>query len=346
MKFDGLKQRLSDIVMCGIVNLKIKQMKNSLFLLIIFSFFSCNGSQESTIPITDNSITDKPIPTTPYLVVLGIAQDGGFPHARCEKDCCKEVWDSLGKRKMVSCLAVVDPQTNKSWIFDATPDFRDQWHILEHDLQAGLSGIFLTHAHIGHYTGLMHLGREVVSTNKMPVYAMPKMKEFLETNGPWSQLVKLQNIEIQPIQNDSIVSIEKNIQVTPMQVPHRDEYSETVGFKIQGPEKTALFIPDINKWELWDKSIVEEIQKVDYAFLDGSFFKNGEIQGRDMSEIPHPFIEESMQLFNQLPQEEKSKIYFIHFNHTNPVLQENSSARQEIKTSGINIATEMLKIKL
>jgi pyrroloquinoline quinone biosynthesis protein B len=312
-------------------------MKKLLFLLLLFSVFSCTKPQKPNNPITDNA---------PYLTVLGIAQDGGFPHARCEKDCCKEVWDKLEKRKMVSCLAVVDPQNQKSWMFDATPDFRDQWHILEHDLETELSGIFLTHAHIGHYTGLIHLGREVVSTNKMPVYAMPKMKEYLETNGPWSQLVSLQNIELQPIQNNTEVLLDNQMKVVPLQVPHRDEYSETVGYQVHGPNKKVLFIPDINKWELWERSIVEEVKKVDYAFLDGSFFKNGEIPGRDMSEIPHPFIEESIRLFSELSPEEKAKIYFIHFNHTNPVLQDNSPARQEIQAAGLNIATEGMRIAL
>jgi pyrroloquinoline quinone biosynthesis protein B len=247
---------------------------------------------------------------------------------------------------MVSCLALVDPLNQKSWMFDATPDFRDQWHILEHGLNTQLAGIFLTHAHIGHYTGLIHLGREVVSTDKIPVYAMPKMKEYLETNGPWSQLVKLQNIKLQPLQNNTEVFLDDQMKVVPLQVPHRDEYSETVGYQIHGPNKKVLFIPDINKWELWERSIVEEVKKVDYAFLDGSFFKNGEIPGRDMSEIPHPFIEESLQLFSGLSAEEKAKIYFIHFNHTNPVLQDNSPARLEIQAAGLNMANEGMKVEL
>lgn len=322
-------------------------MKHFFHLLILFFLSSCNNPQEPNAPTTNEPTINNSITiNSPYLTVLGIAQDGGFPHARCEKECCKEVWDDLSKRKMVSCLALVDPQGQKSWMFDATPDFRDQWHILEHDLDTELSGIFLTHAHIGHYTGLMHLGREVVSTRQMPVYAMPRMKEYLETSGPWSQLVSLQNIELMPIQDQTDVFLEANLKVVPLQVPHRDEYSETVGYQIHGPSKKALFIPDINKWELWEKSIVEEVKKVDYAFLDGSFFKNGEIQGRDMSEIPHPFIEESLALFSGLPANEKSKIYFIHFNHTNPILQENSSARQEIKDAGLNIAEQGMNIEL
>lgn len=312
-----------------------------LFSLFLSLLFSCNNPPE-----TNSQITNNQIPNSPFLTVLGIAQDGGFPHAQCEKDCCREVWDQLDQRKMVSCLALVDPESGKSWMFDATPDFRDQWHILEHDLNTELSGIFLTHAHIGHYTGLMHLGREVVSTDRMPVYAMPRMKEYLKTNGPWSQLVQLNNIDIRELKNDSAVVLNEKFEVVPLKVPHRDEYSETVGFVIRGANNSALFIPDINKWDLWEKSIAEEVKKVDYAFLDGTFYQNGEIQGRDMSEIPHPFIEESIRLFEDLPEEEKAKIHFIHFNHTNPVLQPGSPARSEIRSAGMKVAFEGLTVDL
>ncbi len=129
-------------------------------------------------------------------------------------------------------------------------------------------------------------------------------------------------------------------------VPHRDEFSETVGFFIEGPNKSALFIPDIDKWQLWDQNIKKWIKKVDYAFLDGTFYQNGEIPGRDMSEIPHPFIEESLELFEKLPAKEKEKVYFIHFNHTNPVLNSSSAAYQEVIKKGLNIAREMDRFAL
>eukprot|EP00957_Ditylum_brightwellii_P156501 11911053-Ditylum_brightwellii.AAC.1 len=64
-------------------------------------------------------------------------------------------------------------------------------------------GIFLTHAHIGHYTGLMYLGREALGAVDVPVYAMPRMRSFLKNNGPWSQLVSLGNINIQNLEEKS-----------------------------------------------------------------------------------------------------------------------------------------------
>jgi pyrroloquinoline quinone biosynthesis protein B len=125
--------------------------------------------------------------------------------------------------------------------------------------------------------------------------------------------------------------------VTPFLVPHRDEYSETVGYMIAGPNKKALFIPDIDKWEKWDRSIATELSKVDYAFLDATFY-DGEELNRDMSEIPHPFIVETMQLLKELPSSEKNKIHFIHFNHTNPVLDSNSAQARAVVQAGFHLA--------
>ena len=203
-----------------------------------------------------------------------------------------------------------------------------------------LAGIFLTHAHVGHYTGLMHLGHEIMGAKGVPVYSMPRMRTFLSENGPWSQLVDFKNIALQNLSADSTIQLNERLAVTPFRVPHRDEFSETVGYKIVTPKAAYLFIPDINKWNLWDRNIEDEIAKVDYAFVDGTFFENGEIPGRDMSQIPHPFIEESMSIFEKLSDEEKAKIHFIHFNHTNPALQSGSEARAQILGAGFNIAEE------
>jgi pyrroloquinoline quinone biosynthesis protein B len=277
-----------------------------------------------------------------YITVLGIAQDAGYPQINCEKECCKAYNEGKVKKKLISCLGLIDKDANKKYVFDATPDFTQQTQILKSEhLDNGqvVDGVFLTHAHIGHYTGLMYLGREAMGASKIPVYAMPKMKNYLETNGPWSQLVALNNVELQQMQSDEIIHLNTNLKVTPFLVPHRDEFSETVGYKIEGEHKSALFIPDINKWSLWERDIIEEVNKVDYAFLDATFFKDGEIP-RPMSEVPHPFITETVSLFENEPKETKQKIYFIHFNHSNPALQEAHPLKDSISKLGFNFAKE------
>ncbi|GJM34663.1 MAG: coenzyme PQQ synthesis protein B [Saprospiraceae bacterium] len=277
------------------------------------------------------------LPNQPYLIVLGIAQDAGYPQAGCNKDCCQNLWDHPDQGKMVSCLALVDPLSQKTWLFDATPDFREQLHLVEE--HGPLSGIFLTHAHIGHYTGLMQLGREVMGAAKMPVFAMPRMREFLANNGPWSQLVKFENIQLSNLRADSTIQLNERLRVTPFLVPHRDEFSETVGYLIESQETSVAFIPDIDKWDRWKIDINALVRSVDYAFLDGTFFQNGEIPGRDMAEIPHPFIIESMNTLKDLDIMEKAKVHFIHFNHSNPVLQD-EAARKTVKKAGFRLAEE------
>ena len=204
----------------------------------------------------------------------------------------------------------------------------------------------MTHAHIGHYTGLMFLGREALGARNLPVYAMPRMKSFLEENGPWSQLVQLNNISIKNLKNEQPIELTKNVMVTPFLVPHRDEFSETVGYVIEGPDKKVLFIPDIDKWSKWEKDIREVVKQVDYAFLDASFFDSEEINNRDISEIPHPFVIESLELFEGLSEVEKEKIHFIHFNHTNPLLDQTSTASKKVLSNGYQIAQFRLRIGL
>jgi len=311
-------------------------MKNLFCITLLLVLFSCNNKEEKGTVKNDQ----------PYIVVLGIAQDAGYPQIACEKTCCQRVYDNPTNKRLVSSIALVDPISNESWVFDATPDFTEQSKMLSKHLKEGKQlpdGIFLTHGHIGHYPGLMYLGREVMNAQKMPVYAMPRMVDYLTNNGPWSQLVDINNIELRRIQKDSIIVLNERIFVTPILVPHRDEFTETVGYLIKNNTKQALFIPDIDKWSKWDRNIVDYIEDVDIALLDATFFKDGEIN-RDINEVPHPFAEESMQLFENLSDKDKRKVYFIHFNHTNPLLIDGNDAQKRVINKGFNIAKQELII--
>ena len=276
------------------------------------------------------------------LKILGVVQDGGMPHLGNNKTCC----ENIKQDKYVTSLMLMNNENNESFLFDASPDINKQLNFMGDRIKKDLKGIFLTHAHIGHYTGLMYFGREALNSKLVNVYAMPRMKKFLEENGPWSQLVSLQNISIIELSNESKISIDSNVIVQPVEVPHRAEFSETVGYKIYGPNKTALFIPDIDKWYLWEKSIVDEIKQVDYAIIDATFYDSKEVNYRDISEIPHPFVTESMDLFDSIDIKEKKKIYFIHLNHTNPLLNEQSKQYKSVITKGYNVAKEEMILDL
>ena len=325
-------------------------------IVILFLLGTCvDGQNSSTLPPSneDSFLVDFLGNTlslsslrTPYVVVLGIAQDAGFPQIGCEKEQCKRYWQGEVGPRHASSIALVDPSSQSTWIFDATPDIKYQLQTLKQHVPAStLDGIFLTHAHIGHYTGLMHLGHEAMGAKEVPVYAMPEMSNYLKSNGPWSQLVNYKNIILNGLQADRPTFLTSEISVIPFFVPHRDEYSETVGYKIQYGETSLLYIPDINKWEVWERSIEEEILKVDYALLDGTFYDSNELPGRDMSEIPHPFIQESIQRFSKLGPTEKQKIIFTHFNHTNPLILD-SPERDDVNSLGYRVAEEGLVLIL
>lgn len=322
------------------------KVNSSIYFIIVclLTCVSCKSDEKETTAAQPEALPEK------FLAVLGIAQDAGYPQAGCDKECCRAFYEGQEEKKLVTCLALVDRKTHQYWLFEATPDIGAQLMNLQMlwgvDSMYSPDGIFITHAHIGHYTGLMQLGREVIGVKEASVWVMPRMDSFLRNNGPWSQLVKLKNITLQPLQADSTVQLNTSFKVTAVRVPHRDEFSETVSFIIESDKKKVLFIPDIDKWEKWERDIVAEIGKIDIALLDGTFYKNGELPGRDMKEIPHPFVEESLQKFSSLTSDGKSKIVFIHFNHTNPLLKKKSPEKEKVKKAGFGVAEQGIVIEL
>jgi pyrroloquinoline quinone biosynthesis protein B len=283
-------------------------------------------------------------PDRPATVVLGIAQDGGVPQAGSFAD---TRWDRPGEARQVVSLGIVDPRTGTRWMIDATPDFRRQLTDLRRtgvgEDRPVVDGIFLTHAHLGHYTGLMFLGFESIGADHVPVWAMPRMAEFLGTNGPWSQLVAKGNIAIKPLADGTPIGLGDGLTVTPFLVPHRGEFSETVGFRIDGPDRSVLWLPDLDSWAELDERgtrIEDLLASVDVAYLDGTFFANGEIPGRDMSGFPHPFIAQTIERLSTLPPGERAKVRFIHLNHTNRALEAGSPERRAIEAAGMKVAAE------
>lgn len=282
----------------------------------------------------------------PYIIVLGTIQDGGFTSPKSQKKYYNDSFKILKNSKKVSSIAIVDPINKQQWIIDASPDFKEQLYNLQEQTSLyDLDGILLTHAHIGHYLGLAYLGKEAMNTEKVKVFCMKRMINFLNNNGPWDQLIKNNNIYLSKIKKNKEFELNKNIKVIPFTVPHRDEYSETVCFLIISKQKKLIYIPDIDKWNLWDKNILEIIKSVDYALIDGTFYDENELE-RDMSKIPHPFVCESMELFKNLSNKEKNKIFFTHLNHTNPLLIKNSIQQKEVIDKGFNIAQEKMILKL
>jgi pyrroloquinoline quinone biosynthesis protein B len=245
------------------------------------------------------------------LVVLGIAQDAGIPQLGCDEPLCASIRAGQRKRERVASLGLINRTLRKAYLFDATPDFVSQVESLTGGRLP--DAIFLTHAHIGHYTGLMYLGRESVDAQHVVVYGTDRMSTFLRSNGPWSLLVSRGNIDVQAIVPGHAMDLGDGVKVTAYVVPHRDEFTDTVGFVIEGPRKKVLYIPDIDQWQKWDRDIRHMVEQVDVALLDGTFASPNELPGRAMDEIPHPLMQVTRDLLHGV----RAAVWFIHLNHTN-----------------------------
>jgi pyrroloquinoline quinone biosynthesis protein B len=290
--------------------------------------------------------------TGPFVVTLGIAQDGGFPQAGCDRECCREAWDAPDRQRGACCLGVVDPPSGSAWMIDATPGFPRQLRALlalgTEDAPLRLQGILLSHGHVGHYAGLLHLSREVMGAHQVRVFGLPRMRDFLVHNGPWNNLVRLGNISLEALETGRALLL-GGAAAVPFTVPHRDEYTETAGFRISGPRASIVYIPDVDSWEAMEAKgvrIEDEIAKADTVLVDGTFFDDREIAPRYFRELSHPFVARSLERFAALAPEERAKVRFIHLNHSNPALRTGSPERKRIEESGCRVAEEGERIAL
>jgi pyrroloquinoline quinone biosynthesis protein B len=279
----------------------------------------------------------SPLPS-PAFIVLGMAQDAGLPQAGCRRRCCARARRDPKLRRRAACAAIA--AGGKRWLIDATPDFREQLDALDRVAPGSLEGLFLTHGHMGHYAGLLQLGREAMNARGLEVHAMKRMEALIRGHAPWEQLTRNHNIEVRPLRGDRAVRLQPGLSLTPLPVPHRAEYTETVAFRVAGPNRRVLWLPDIDRWDLWETRLEDAIAQVDAAWLDATFFSLEELPFRPASEVPHPPLSETLERLSALPARERSKVRFVHLNHTNPAHDPKSREGKLVKARGFRVATE------
>lgn len=282
------------------------------------------------------------VATAQHVYVLGTAQDAGYPHIGCRKQCCRLALDSY-RHEPVTCLAVTDTVAKRWWLFEATPDITHQLNLFRSLTDSAYpylpEAVFITHAHIGHYTGLMYFGREGMNTKQLPVYVGAEMEKYLRKNGPWSQLVSIGNIALKGVKREDSVMLGV-LCVRFYRVFHRSEFAKPFGFSISIHQKRILFVPDTDHWYAWHKlfhTLPGEIGRHDLSFIDATFYSGDELPGRKMEEVKHPLVTETMKLLDRYPDSVRARVQFNHFNHTNPLLW-NPEIQQRVKSAGYGVA--------
>ncbi|MEM8961748.1 MAG: MBL fold metallo-hydrolase [Acidobacteriota bacterium] len=325
-------------------------------ILLLATLGPLLGSCGKEILTTSSDRTDNDATTRVTVLVLGTAQDGGLPHTACSCVRCERARsEPTFARNVASIALIIERQEHtQTYIFDATPDITDQLTMLRafRDAPTGrvdrspIDGVFLTHAHIGHYLGLAHFGFEVVHTQDLPVWATPKMNAFLRGNAPWEQLVGKNNVALHDLPPGETVTLPGNVHVSAFQVPHRDEYSDTVGFRIDGAGKSLVYVPDTDQWHTWDPPLEDLLTDVDIALLDATFYSLDELPGRDISQVRHPLITQTMDRLQEHVDSDRLDVYFTHLNHSNPALQPESDARRQIEKRGFGVAADGQVLRL
>jgi pyrroloquinoline quinone biosynthesis protein B len=313
-------------------------------LMVIVAWAGC-GPDDGAAPEPEPAVAAPA--SGPFVRVLGSVQDGGLPHAACDCPRCAAARQDPSRLRRIASLAIRLPESDAVYLVDATPDIREQLHDVR-DLRgrpdgfdrSPVEGVFLTHAHIGHYLGLAFFGFEAVHTRDLPVYCMPRMAELLRRNAPWEQLVTLGNVRLEPLAAGTPVALGDGVEVTALFVPHRDEYSETVGLMVEGPRRRLLYVPDTDGWPAWSPPLTEVLEGVDIAILDGTFYSADELPGRDVSSIGHPLITRTMDLLGAAVETGDLEVWFTHLNHSNPALEPDSEATRAIAERGFGVVGE------
>jgi len=263
--------------------------------------------------------------TNTRAIVLGTAQDGGFPQPGCKLPCCQRARSGTGLARTPVALGIVGSD-GSSHIIEVGRHIGEQFEIWDKacGFEWPLNSAILTHAHLGHTDGLRLLGREAIGGQGVILHCSKSMLSLIHENPTWRIMVE-QGVLV-PKQWESMTPFEPTpgcgFTITPIPVIHRAELSDNHAILVSGKESNLLFMPDQDSWgeTLEGASIREWLTSLDinYALIDGTFWDSDELSGRDMSEIPHPTVCESLELLGEWVVGDPD-IAFFHLNHTNPL---------------------------
>lgn len=264
--------------------------------------------------------------------VLGTAQDGGSPQLGGV---------SARSRRLVASIAVVG-DGGEALLIDVTPDVRRQATLLAElnayvrpDSGNVVDHLALTHAHMGHYAGLVHFGTEAHNSDGVKCWMTQSMADYLLSNQPWRALFDNGNLVAEVADHFEPFD---GVSVRMVSVPHRPDFTDAVGYSIN---EEVLYIPDIDGWDVWADAEAE-ISGHRVALVDATFFSADEIPRRDLAQIPHPLVADTIERFGHLD----TRIVLTHLNHSNPIADLESPQAAAVLDAGAEVAYDGMEIRL
>lgn len=275
------------------------------------------------------------------LVIMGSAQDGGVPQLGMHE---------AGSIERTAASAAILGPRGEALLLDASPDVRRQQRaLLSYPRYAArhgnaFDGILLTHGHIGHYAGLVQFGMEAHNADLVPCWGTRRMGAFLRSNEPWARLFREGHLVFYEIAPGEAFQPIPGLIAEAVAVPHRDEYTDTVGYVITASAgRSALYLPDLDDWSNWDAcdSVVEA---VDVAVVDATFFDDSEALGRLLAEVPHPFVVDTVARFEA--RAAATRFVLSHLNRSNPLCDPESEQSAWVRARGFEVAWDGMAIQL
>lgn len=237
-------------------------------------------------------------------------------------------------------------------MIDATNAFAEQLHDLRtyrDDLAPAVGArygppdtIIITHAHTGHYVGLWQLDRSVIAADSVTVLAPRLTAALLGSQEPWNTMTAEGFIDVHELGWRSPKRVTRTVTVEAIEVPHRTEWpTDTACLKITGPNRSLLYLPDIDSWTAWEQLYAEVIGAVDVAIIDGCFW-----EAPPRPDVPHPPIVDSLERLVPVVKSCGTQIYFTHLNHNNPVVDPESEQARLVRSCGFGVAMEGMRFEL
>lgn len=308
------------------------------------------------------------LPLAMKIRVLGSGAGGGFPQWNCNCHNCGRIrrGEMHGTTRTQSSIAVSTDQSR--WVlFNASPDIRSQLesfvesHPRAGVRDSGIKAVILIDSQIDHTTGLLML-RE--STSPLRVYCSEVVRKDLSTGFPiFSILEHYCRVEQNPVPLDGgsfeipgIDDLRFHSHAlkskAPPYSPHRHDPhpGDNIGVVIEqiSTGKKIYYAPGLGEIEL---HVEQAMRNADCLLIDGTFWREDEMGragivdklAREMGHLPQSGPDGMIQVLDRYPAPRK---ILIHINNTNPILDEDSSEREELAAHGIEVSCDGMEIIL